>query len=182
MKQKKLTDFDKWLKTIEIQIDTREKEIDHITAVFDYLNVKYKLTTLKAGDYTFNYNTIIDNGLGSSYEVPQESNIIIERKNSIDEITQNFTKHRDRFKREFEKLTAADKYSVDKHLIIENNVLNDVFTENYRSDMHPNSLIMSILSFNYRYGVQFHFISKFYTANLILRLFYANYQYLILEK
>ena len=177
MKQKKLTDYDKWLKTIEIQIDTREKEIDHITAIFDYLNVKYKQTTLNAGDYTFNYTTIIDNGLGSKYEVEQKSNIIIERKNSIDEITQNFTKHRDRFKREFDKLTA-----VDKHLIIENNVLNDVFIENYRSDMHPNSLIMSILSFQYRYGINFHYIHKFYTAHLMLRLFYAHYKYLILEK
>jgi len=165
----KLTEYEQWIQTILVIIDTQEKKIDHITNVLDLCSVKYEFKKLASGDYTYLYPDKLGNYC--------QSNIIIERKNSIDEITQNFGKYRDRFKREFSRLTGFDK-----HIIIENNVLTDIFNNGYKADMHPNSLIMSVLSFQNRYNIKFHFIRKLFMGHMLLRLFYANYKYLILEK
>jgi ERCC4-type nuclease len=147
--------FDEWISKVEIIIDSREKSIKHITDVFDRMNIKYKVQKLEVGDYCFSYNDEI-------------SKCIIERKNSLDELSQNFTTNRDRFKKEFERLTENNKC----HLVIENNILDDVICGNYRSQIHRNSFLASLMSFEYRYDISTHFISKAYTAFYITKLFY----------
>lgn len=150
--------FDEWISKIEIIIDSREKSIKHIIDVFDRNGIKYKTQKLEIGDYCFSYNDEI-------------SKCIIERKNSLDELSQNFTTNRDRFKREFEKLTK-DSFC---HLLIEKNTLNDLICGNYRSQINRNSFMASLLSFEYRYNINTHFIEKRYTAFYITKLFYYYY-------
>lgn len=153
--------FDQWLKVICIVIDTREKEINHITSVLNELGVCYMFEKLDSGDYSY---------ILSEYDIPQK--IIIERKNSLDEIAGNFTKNRDRFKREWDRVDI----SIKKHLIIEDN-LNKVFTGHYRSNLHVNSFIASLLSFSAKYNIQIHYLDKKNFANYMLRLFYYNDYY-----
>jgi len=153
--------FEDWIKNILVIVDTREKQIEHITKVFDKLNIDYKFKALKAGDYTFVYRPV--NLL---------SRIIIERKSGLDELSQNFTKYRDRFKKEFEK-TKDD----NMHMIIEDNSLNDIYKGHYRSDIHCNSFLASLLSFQFKYNLKIHFIESKYVAMHILRLFYYYFYY-----
>lgn len=158
----KILTFDEWLKKITIIIDTREKKNDHIIKVLNQMKIKYISKKLDIGDYAFKYNY---------YDSNEISKCIIERKNSLDELSQNFTKNRARFKREFDKLSEDNCI----HLVIENNTLDDLIKGNYSSNISRNSFIASLLSFEYRYNIKVHFISGKYTAFLIARLFYSYY-------
>lgn len=154
--------FEDWLKKVTIIIDSREKSIKHITNVFDQMNIKYKVQKLDIGDYSFSYEY---------YDEKEISKCIIERKNSLDELSQNFTANRERFNKEFQKLTADNKC----HLLIENNTLNDLIAGKYTSQISRNSFLASLLSFEYRYNINVHFINKNYTAFYIAKLFYYYY-------
>ena len=88
----------------KIIIDTREKNIEHITKAFEKNNIKYERRALPIGDY------IIE---GPSGYVP---NVTIERKSSIDEIIGNLldtaTKDENgnnRFTRELIRAKKANK-------------------------------------------------------------------------
>lgn len=159
--------FEDWLKKVTIIIDSREKSVKHITNVFDQMNIKYKIQKLDIGDYSF---------LFEHYDSNEISKCIIERKNSLDELSQNFTVNRERFNKEFQKLTSDNKC----HLLIENNSLNDLIAGKYTSQISRNSFLASLLSFEYRYNINVHFIKKNYTAFYITRLFY--YYYYVSEK
>jgi len=150
--------FDDWIKKVKIIIDSREKNIKHIIDVFDRMDIKYKIQKLDIGDYCFCYDDEI-------------FKCIVERKNSLDELSQNFSINRDRFKREFEKLTE-DSFC---HLLIEQNTLNDLICGNYRSQINRNSFLASLLSFEYRYNIRTHFVEKKYTAFYITKLFFYYY-------
>jgi len=153
--------YDSWLNEIEVIIDSREKENSHIKNTFDLYKVKYKIDGLKYGDYTYLFNNKV-------------MGCVIERKNSLDEISQNFTKNRDRFKREWDKIPFSDT----KHLVIEGNTLNDIYLENYRSKLHINSFLASLLSFESRYNIKTHFVSKTFVGLHILKLFYYTDYYI----
>lgn len=148
--------YSEWLKIVTIIIDSREKEIAHITNYFDNQNVKYKVKKLESGDYTYSM-----------------SKCIVERKNSLDEISQNFTKNRERFKNEWERVPAG----FIKYLIIEDNSFDDVFNNNYQSKINVNAFIASFLSFQIKYDIKLYFISKKNFPTLLLRLFYYDYYY-----
>jgi negative regulator of genetic competence, sporulation and motility len=159
----KILKFDEWLNAITVIIDTREKKNTHITKIFDQMNIKYMSQKLDAGDYTFKY---------SHYDSKEISKCIIERKNSLDELSQNFTRNRERFNKEFQKLVEDNVM----HLIIENNTLDDLISGKYTSNISRNSFIASLLSFEYRYNIKVHFIqNNKYTAFWMVRIFYSYY-------
>lgn len=75
-----------------ILCDDREKKNDHIKRYFDRNGIPYRTQRLPSGDYMF-----------------EGENIIVERKNSVDEICQNlFLKaRRARFNRELERVIVS---------------------------------------------------------------------------
>ena len=89
MKDKQMKEL---LQDMVIVIDTREKSNKHITDIFDKVGVKYEVKKVDSGDYT----AYIPN-------TKYKSTLSIERKNSLDEISQNLTKNKARFEREFER-------------------------------------------------------------------------------
>lgn len=159
----KLMTFDEWLQKIVVIIDTREKNIFHIVEIFRQVGIKFEISTLPIADYTFRYR---------NDDFTQDC--LIERKNSLNELSSNFTKYRARFKAEFDKL---DKF-VKCHLVIEDNTLDDLIGRKYTTKIKRNSFIASLLSFSYRYDIHVHFISKNYSAYYICKLFYYYYYYL----
>ena len=120
-------------------VDTREQKNKHIIAYFKRFDIPYVIKKLDSGDYSFelpNYNFL---GLDES--------VLVERKNSWSEITQNFTKGRERFTREFERI--GDK---DIHILIENATWSNLMLGQYHSQMQPKSLLANILTCNTRYN------------------------------
>ena len=100
------------LESMVILIDTREKKIDHITNSFDKAGIKYKVKALKYGDYSFILTKNLD--LGIPRDVSFEGKVVIERKASLEELSTNLTKGRDRIEKEF----ALSPY--EKVLLVEN--------------------------------------------------------------
>ena len=105
-------------------------------------------STMQAGDYCIDGHPDL---------------IVIERKQSMDELARNLGKHRARFIKEL-KIMSEFKY---KFVIVEDLWLS--ITDPGHSTVHYNSLLGSILSFNLRYGVQFIFAGNRRWAQRITR-------------
>lgn len=122
-------------------VDSREKENSHILnyMAVNKISVKEK-QPLKFGDYSF----IKDN-------IDYRNQIVIERKNSLDELSLNLTSgkkdnlvnRRKRFKNEFKRAKEAGSKII---LLIENATQEDILNHNYRSKLHPNAFIGSLNS------------------------------------
>lgn len=127
--------------------------------------VKYEVKKVNSGDYT----AYIPN-------TDYEASVVIERKNSLDEISRNLTKNKARFEREFAR--------EDKHITIaiENNTYLDLISGNYRADVKPNSFIALLHSITDKYGVNFIFIPKESMAVFIYKTLYYNLRNILKEE
>lgn len=128
----------------KIIIDTREKQIDHIEKAFKKNNIDYIRRTLPIGDY------IIE---GPNGHVP---NVVIERKNSIDEIISNLldtaTKDENGNNRFIRELIRAKKANKKFILLIEDEKFYiNLLTGNYRSKVNPRAAKGMIMSLEAKY-------------------------------
>ena len=148
---------------IVILVDSREKANKHILDVFDKEGIQYRVTTLESGDYTFELKAIPELDIPHTMDFRQD--IMIERKNSLDEISGNFTRGRERFNDEFGRAWAAKKY-----LLIENGSYEKILNHDYRTEYNPTSFFASLLSFDARYDLHTLFSTKEKSAILIYNL------------
>lgn len=125
---------------ITILCDTREQQNTHITNRFNSARDTLVLhKKLDFGDYSFIYN-----------EISYENKIVIERKSGLNELALNFTKERDRFKRE---MLRAKEHEAIVILLIENAQLKDIELHNYRSKFHPHAFLGSLRSWKEKYNL-----------------------------
>ena len=148
---------------IVILVDTREKANKHITDIFDKEGVQWRSEKLESGDYTFELKAIPELDIPHTMDFRQD--VMIERKNSLDEISGNFTKNRERFNDEFGRAWAVKKY-----LLIEDGSYEKILNHDYRSEYNPNSFFASLLSFDARYDLHVCFSSKETSAVLIYNI------------
>ena len=160
---------DELLKSMTILVDTREKEgkNDHILDYFDSKNIPWKKKKLDYGDYSCMIPA--NEEFGIPKDLYFDKQIIVERKASLDELAGNFTKERDRIKKEF--ALAPDH----KVLIIENNSYADMVNGNYRSEYQPKSFYGTIHSFWHEFNLPVVFMpDKRYTP-LFIRGYFQYY-------
>ena len=138
----------KLLSTMGILIDTREKS----SHIFDWLckkNINYKVQKLDQGDYSFylpaNKELDIDRDLYFDKEYA------IERKGSLEELSTNMTKDRQRLKNEF----AQHKGKMI--LLIENANYEDICKGNYKSQYNNRSYLASLHSMSSEFNIPFIF-------------------------
>lgn len=86
------------ISSIIILIDTREKVNSHITDYFDRKEISYKKKALDYGDYSFMIPA--NEKLSIPRDLYFNTTCVIERKASLEEISNNLTKERDRFEKE----------------------------------------------------------------------------------
>ena len=82
-----------------------------------------------------------------------EKEIILERKNSAEELSLCLTKTRARFEEEFIKAKDTKKY-----LIVENCNYEDIVNGNYESQYNSKSFLGSIHSFDHKYDLRIVFL------------------------
>lgn len=75
-----MTEKERFIKGVTILIDSREKEIAHITAALDQMGIAHETRKLDVGDYSFCIG-------GRDFSL----SCVIERKNDPDEIYSNIT-------------------------------------------------------------------------------------------
>ena len=143
----------KVLSGLTVIMDSRERVHMHLTSWFDGKGIPYITRALETGDYSAILN-----------DETFEDEVVIERKANIDEIAGNFTQGRERFERE---MIRAKANSIKVFLIIENASWHDILLHNYHSQLKPQSLMASLLSWQVRYNITIMFCRPEETAQLI---------------
>lgn len=141
-----------------ILIDTREKGHRYIIDQFDKKGIAWRSQKLDFCDYSFEVD-------GVSFE----KKCAIERK-GLSEITQNLTKHKTRFQREFERAKGCKVY-----VMIEGCSYDDLYAHNYRSMLSPKDFDSRIKTWQYRYMFILNFVQKENVVNYILKTFNNYY-------
>ena len=127
------------LKNMIFVCDSREQPTKALEKRLEYLQPNVR-ETLNAGDYTA--KTLLPNG--EWFYLP----VSIERKMSLSEIAGNFCHERDRFRAEFNRARDAE---IRLYVLIEQASWEDAYAGAYRSQMKPQSLIASLLTWMARY-------------------------------
>jgi ERCC4-type nuclease len=157
---------------IEIIVDTREQQNQHILDYFNKRKIKYEVKKLDAGDYSIKLTARPEMGLARDCYIP----VTIEKKNSIDELAGSF-KDRVRFESEF--IRAAGSGTKIFLLIEDAAGYENIIKHNYGSEYGPKALLGSLLAFESRYGFTTMFVDKKYSGNRIFyTLRYNLYQFL----
>ena len=129
-------EIDQISKSIVILIDTREQNNSHIKQFLDSKQIGYKVKKLDFGDYS----CMLPKGTfrGQERDIYFDRDIVIERKNSIDEIAGNFKDDGIRLKTE---LAHLNKYGIKYYFFVEDpNYDINIRQGNYRSQYDPKAL------------------------------------------
>lgn len=148
----------KALSELTVIVDSREQVNEHLTAWLDGKGVQHITRALETGDYSAMLN-------GETFE----DEVVVERKANIDEIAGNFTQGRERFERE---MIRAKANGIKVFLIIENASWHDILLHNYHSQLKPQSLMASLLSWQVRYNITIMFCRPEETAQLMYSTLY----------
>lgn len=152
---KEITDA---LKELTVIADSREQNNTNILQYFDSKKIPYITRKLDTADYSAM--------LG---DMTLERDVVIEKKNGLNELTGNFTADRQRFEDEF---TRAKAEGLKVFLLIENASWSDIFLHNYQSKLAPKSLIASLLSWQVRYNITVMFCKPSETGQIIYGILY----------
>lgn len=153
------TEIKELLKSIIVLIDTRENQIKHITDYFTDKDIIYKSMKLDHGDYTCMIPK--NEELGIYRDMYLNDIISIERKASLEELSNNFSKGRTQIENEF--IRAKGKLI----LLIENSTYEDIILGKYRTKYKPLSFIATLKTFEARYNIETNFINNNFTGNFI---------------
>lgn len=161
----KYTNFEirRMLNSMVILIDTREQDTPAFRKRIEGFDCPSERFKLDYGDYSAAY--INEDGK----KIYMNQVVAIERKMSLDELCNCFTKGRQRFEREF---LRAKTDNAKVHLLVENGNYEKMFNGTYRSLLTPDALIASYLAWAERYNLQLHFCHRETTPKLIYKILY----------
>lgn len=97
-----------------------------------------------------------------TFNKPVAGGIYIERKGSLEELSGNLGRLRDRFEAELERMKGAEK-----HLIVEDGSWERIWRGEYNARLTRESFYQSLLTFQTRYGLHVHFVQRQYSGILI---------------
>lgn len=157
----------KILSSIVYIVDTREKVNDHILNIFDKKGTKYVVKKLDFGDYSFYIPK--DEELGIMKDLWFDKEVVIERKASLEELSNNLTKERTRFE---EELALGPP---NKVLLIENAFYTDVVTGNYNTNFNKKSFLATLHSFWFKYNCPFVFMDDASCSAVFIRWYLSSY-------
>lgn len=161
----------KLLKEMTIIVDTREQvgKNDHILNYFEKNKIDYVREKLDVGDYSYKFPN-----------KPELSKMFsIERKKSLDEICNNFSKERDRFDKEFER---AKNSNIKMNLVLENTSWTKIFNGSYRSQLHPNCILANIVRLEMLHDCPVYFCKPSECGELLYNLIIWNVKRILKEK
>lgn len=155
------------LKDFTIVVDTREKNNQHILDYFRLTKKPFIIRALKTGDYS----AMIPADETKAIFRDIYLDVIIERKNSIDEITGNLLKNR-RSAFVNELIRASQKSFC---LLCEDaDGYGKILRGEYRSNYDEKALLGTLKTFENRYNFPIIYLDKEYSGNYIyFHLYYA---------
>lgn len=130
------------VKGIEICVDTREHDNAALKWRLEQMKCPTYRAALNVGDYAARFPL----PGGGWYDLADRC--VVERKQSIDEISGNLGRNRERFIREFDR---AKEKGTRIYLLIENSSFGQIYRHEYGSRMNEESIIGSLLALLARY-------------------------------
>lgn len=163
-------EINKILSSFTVISDTREQNTDRAKKRYLSMGVPIERAKLDYCDYTYNF-TLLDGK--REYEVTKPIFPVcgIERKESLDELAQCFTRERKRFTKEFDK---ARLRGCRTYLIVENATWENLYNGKYRSKYHPNAFVASLDAWMVRYNTEVLFCKEETTGKLIKDILYRD--------
>lgn len=155
------------LSSIVILSDTREQQNGHILQTLNEKGIQYKEVKLDAGDYSFYLPE--NKELGITRDMYFDNEIVIERKGSLAELSNNVAQDRQRFEDEFLR------YKGKMILLIEDGSYMDIFYHTYKTQLSEKAFFASLMSFKARYGIDIEFVDTKFSWYYI---YYSFYYYL----
>jgi ERCC4-type nuclease len=146
-------------------IDSREKEIEHITGSYNQKKIPYIVQSLNFGDYSFMLPACPE--LGINREMYFHNDIVIERKADLEELSGNLAQHRERFENEF--LRARD---CDITLMVEQGSISDILNHKYRTKYGESAFMASLMAWEQRYKIRTAFVHMIHSGLYIYTKFY----------
>ena len=177
MREQKYThkQIDKLLSKLVILIDTREQSNFHITNYFETRKdgkIPYISKKLDYGDYSIMLPACEE--LGIMEDEYFTDRVVIERKNSLMELSNNLGNDRERFERELERSKGATFV-----LMVEDGSYKDIVNGRYSNDefaieskFKPLSFVATLATYRARHGIFVDYVNKSYAGNFIYYLLY----------
>ena len=136
--------------------DTKEQKNEHILQYFDDMGIHHKARALKTGDYTLMLEA--DPSFGIYRDIWFSDMLVIERKNSIEELANNIADSGGtaRFAREMSRF----KDIKDVHIVIENDRIDDIIEHHYRSQLNADSFLRTMLTWQRKSNFYLNFVQK----------------------
>lgn len=164
------TTIDKLMKQMVILVDTAEQENKHIIEYFDKHKITWIKKSLEFGDYSCMLKK--NDELGLPCNVTLENIVVVERKNSLSELSSNLKSGRERFHNEFIDTIRVGCKTI--HLVIEKGSWKDIHDSNYRKPdgayVDEKQFYNSLLSFSNRYNIKVDFVPAELIALHIVRI------------
>lgn len=144
--------------------DGREKNSTHIIEYFDEKGIPHEQKALKTGDYSFMIKACPELGFPKDTYFTDE--LIIERKNSVDELAGNLVEKDERIMKEFNRMMNITHC----YVIIETSCFDDIMEGNYRSKYNSDSYLRTVLTLQKRSGFYLYFVQKENIGKLIYEI------------
>lgn len=157
------------LETFTIIADTREQNTPRATERFKAFGVPVERATLAYGDYCG--QILLPEGGLYDPAATITPKAVIERKMSLDELAMCFTRGRDRFRREFERATAA---GASVWLLVENASWEAIRAHRYRSKYSEKAMEASLVAWSIRYNLKVLFCRAETSGGLIKEVLYRE--------
>lgn len=157
------------LNTFRVVVDNREQMTPRAAHRMKAIEAPIERGTLNYGDYAANIDIdgkpLLDTG-----ETMRPA-CVIERKMSLDELASCLGRDRARFVRELERAREA---GAKVYLLVEDATWEKILSHGYRSKLHPNAFLSSLLAFQARYGLTIVFCTQLTSGRLIREILFRE--------
>lgn len=153
------------LKEMVILVDSREKQNSHILRYFQKQGIPFEVGKLDFGDYSCKLPAA-----AAGRDIYFHDAIVIERKNSLEELSGNLSKGRERFETEFLRARNA---GAKVYLMIEDpRGYTGICNHDYKTQFNPVSYMASLKTWEHRFDANVQFIAPELSGYYILSTFH----------
>lgn len=158
------------LKTFTVICDSREQETKRAARRYASMGAPTERAKLDYCDYTYNF-TLSDGTRLHDILKPIYPLCAVERKESLDELAQCFTRGRKRFQHEFER-AAANGCRIT--LLVENASWENLYNGKYRTKFAAAAFVGSVHAWANRYGMNLIFCKEETSGKIIRDILYRD--------
>ena len=172
-------DIENCLESMTILVDTREQPSRRATSRLESMGCPFVRRTLDYGDYT--YDCVLPNGKNLRGTETVKSDVVIERKMDLAELSGCFTGKKDaeskalgvrnRFEREF---LRAKMHDATIYLIVEDATWENLYNGKYKTKFKPQAFVASLFAWMARYDIKVIFCKQETSGKIIKEILYRE--------